>query len=94
MSSSDPRWIKSRVVSQLLQRFCDGVSNLSACCPRNIVLVSACHCSAYSGGSNPHPLFKPLAGAIAQHGLSRQWLDRIIDARVRGVAATSPTGAR
>ena len=40
-------------------------------------------CSAFSGEPHSHPLAPSLRRAVVQHGHTRRWFDRLIEARVR-----------
>ena len=52
--------------------------------------VAASKPMSRKGGVEAHPLFEPLASAVATHGHTRRWLDRMIDARDADLDSTPP----
>lgn len=47
--------------------------------------------AAFVGGTHAHPLYQPLASAVRRHGLTRRWLERLVDARAAALDAPPPT---
>lgn len=46
--------------------------------------------AAYTGANHAHPLYQPLATAVRQHGLTRRWLERLVDARAEALDGPPP----